>query len=60
MPNDEQITFKQVCTISVIIPGATDDEAIAMKKKVSAALVDTPDARVDFRIAKVPQRPTPV
>lgn len=40
----------QICTITLVFPVDTDDEAIALKKKIDIAVSETPKVRVDFRI----------
>ena len=59
MPNEPEITMNQVCSISIAFPVEDDNEAIQLKKKIEQALKDNPEARVDFRITKMPNRQPP-
>ena len=51
---DENQQPKQVCSIRIMFPVDTDDQAIAYKKQISEVLADLPDARVEFTLATVP------
>lgn len=44
---------KQICTITVIFPVVSDDEAIAVKKKIGDAVAEISESRVDFRITNL-------
>jgi len=59
MASENDVTLRQVCTIQIAFPVEDDNEAIALKKKIEQALKDNPEARVDFRITKIPNRPPP-
>lgn len=59
MASENEVTMKQVCTIQIAFPVEDDNEAIQLKKKIEQALKDNPEARVDFRITKMPNRPQP-
>lgn len=41
---------KQVCTIRIMFPVETDEQAIAYKKKINDVLVDIPNVRIEFSI----------
>ena len=41
---------KQICTITVMFPVESDNEAMEVKKKIDDAVSETKDSRVDFRI----------
>ncbi len=41
----------QLCTMRIAFPVETDDQAIAIKKKISEILADVPDAQVNFSLA---------
>lgn len=41
---------KQVCTIRILFPVDTDEQAIGIKKKIAEALADIPEANIDFGI----------
>lgn len=47
---------KQVCTISIMFPVESDEQAISCKKKVEDALSDIADARVQFSLMTTPLR----
>lgn len=50
MENDKTEVPKQVCTITVVFPTDSDDQAIALKKKIDEAVSGIDAARIDFRI----------
>ncbi|KKL05719.1 hypothetical protein LCGC14_2603230 [marine sediment metagenome] len=45
----------EICTIRIVFPVITDEEAIEVKKKIEAALADKPNAQIHF--ALMPQPP---
>lgn len=53
MEQDKQ----EICTIRIIFPVKSDDQALAYKKKMSEVISDIPDAQMDFRIMS--GRPSP-
>ena len=47
---------KQVCTIRIMFPVESDEQAIEYKKKITALLSERPDAQIHFGlIAASPQ-----
>lgn len=48
---------KEICTIRVIFPVDSDDEAIAIKKKISELLVSMTESQIQFSIMSSPTRP---
>jgi len=50
MDKDKQ----QVCSIRIIFPVETDDQALDLKKKIMACLDDKPEAIVQFSINSGP------
>ena len=50
-PNPEK-SKQQACLIMVSMPVDTDEQAIAVKKKIDAAVSDIPESRVDFRLVE--------
>lgn len=42
-----------LCTIRIAFPVESDEQAIELKKKLSAALGDVPQARLEFSIMTV-------
>ena len=49
--------MQQVCIIRIMCMVTSDEEAIEVKKKVSKALSDKPDAQIEFSIRGMPTRP---
>ncbi|GAI70792.1 unnamed protein product [marine sediment metagenome] len=45
---------KEVCTMRVMFPVASDEQAIDVKKKIAALLTDIADAMIDFRLSPMP------
>jgi len=48
----------QVCSIRIMFPVTSDEQAIEYKKKISAVLADIPDARIEFSLTDIPPRPS--
>ena len=55
----QKITASDICTIRIMFPVTTDEDALAYKKKIAEALSDKPEAQMQFMImgnfANVPQ-----
>lgn len=49
---------EQVCSIRIMFPVETDEQAIEYKKKIGAILADIPHARIEFTLMPVPITPT--
>lgn len=49
---------KELCSITVVLPVESDEQAMDVKKKVQAAIADNPEAVVDFRLRSLPSKPT--
>lgn len=47
----------QVCSIRIMFPVDTDEQAIAYKKKLGDVLADIPQARIEFTLMPLPARP---
>lgn len=47
-------TITQVCSIRIMFPVVNDEQAIEYKKKVSIALADIPQARIEFSLITPP------
>ena len=45
---------KQVCSIRVIFPVKSDEQAIECKKKIETAVQDIPEAQIHFSLMPVP------
>lgn len=55
MENDnKQQTTAQVCSIRIMFPVITDEQAIEYKKKVSSVLADISQARIEFSLMSRP------
>lgn len=51
----------EVCTIRIIFPVQSDEQAIECKKKIKEALGDIPDVNIQFSLMSVPANmPPPV
>lgn len=48
---------QEFCTIRIMFPVKSDEEAIDCKKKIAAAISDKPEAQTDFRITSMPLIP---
>lgn len=48
---------KEICTIRIIVPVDTDEQAIGYKKKIAEVLKDNPEALTHFAIAPKPPPP---
>lgn len=47
---------KQVCSIRIMFPVDTDEQAIEYKKKINNILADIPQARIEFSLNTIPLR----
>lgn len=56
-PQGQNNQPKQLCTITIVFPVQSDDEAIAVKRKIGDAVSNIDDARIDFRIMSLPEQP---
>jgi len=45
---------KQICTIRIMFPVDTDEQAINYKKKINDVLADIPNARIEFALMSSP------
>lgn len=45
---------KEVCSIRIMFPVETDEQAIDYKKKIATLLAEIPEAQIDFRIMSIP------
>jgi len=53
---EQKTTPKQVCSIRIMFPVDTDEQAIAYKKKIGDVLADIPQARIEFSLSTIPTR----
>jgi len=49
---------RELCSITVVLPVETDEQALDIKRKVQTAISDIPEAVIDFRLRTTPTRPT--
>ena len=45
---------KEVCSIRIMFPVQSDEQAIEYKKKITALIADVPDAMIQFAINSSP------
>lgn len=62
MPDENETTIsppqpKEVCTIRIVFPVTSDEQAIDYKKKITAVLSEITDAQIHFAIMSIPTRP---
>lgn len=50
---EEKLPPKQVCTMRIIFPVESDEQAIAYKRKINEALSDLPEAGIDFGLSNM-------
>lgn len=48
----------EICTIRIMFPVDSDEQAIEAKKKISEAMADIPETQVQFAIMSNPARGT--
>lgn len=46
---------KEICTLRIMFPIESDEQAIEYKKKVAAVLSDNPEAQIQFSIMSMPR-----
>lgn len=51
---EQKPQVKQVCTIRIMFPVDTDEQAIAYKKKINDVLADIAQARIEFSLMSRP------
>jgi len=49
---------QEVCTIRIMFPVNSDEDAIECKKKIAAVLADNPEAITEFSIRAMPPMPS--
>lgn len=45
---------KELCTIRIMFPVESDEQAIEYKKKIASLLVQIPDAQINFGLMTMP------
>lgn len=48
---------QQICSIRIVFPAESDEQAIEYKKKISALLSEIPDAQMQFSLMDTSTRP---
>lgn len=48
---------KEICSIRIMFPVTSDEQAIEYKKKIGDILSDIPTAFIEFSIKTIPPRP---
>jgi len=51
-----QITGSEICTIRIMFPVTSDEQAIEYKKKVAGVLSEIQNAQIEFSIVNMPPR----
>lgn len=51
---DENQTPKQLCTLRILFPVGTDEQAIDYKKKITEILAPIPEAQISFSLMNAP------
>lgn len=46
---------KEICSIRIVFPVMSDEQAIDYKKRLSDILADIPDAHIDFSLRPLPK-----
>lgn len=46
---------KEVCTIRIMFPATSDEQAIQIKQKIKEVLSDVPDVQIHFTMMDMPQ-----
>lgn len=52
--NEQKKSPVQVCSIRIMFPVDSDEQAIAYKKKIGDVLADIPQARIEFSLMSRP------
>lgn len=50
-------TGLEVCTIRIMFPVESDEQAIGYKKKITALLSEIPEAQIHFNLMPIPAGP---
>ncbi len=48
------VKVKELCTVRIVFPVDSDDQALNIKRKLRDALGDVPQARLDFSLTSMP------
>lgn len=47
----------EICSIRIVFPVVSDEQAIEYKKKIREVLAETPDVQINFSIMNLPKVP---
>lgn len=50
---------EEICTIRIMFPVESDEQAIDYKKKIDALLINVPDVQLHFALLPAPPKPPP-
>jgi len=53
----ENPQVKQICSIRIMFPVISDEQAIEYKKKIAAILIEIEEARIEFSLMAIPIKP---
>lgn len=51
--NEKKIQSKQICSMRIMFPVESDEQAIEYKRKITDALSDKPEARIEFSLSNM-------
>ncbi|GAH62917.1 unnamed protein product [marine sediment metagenome] len=49
---------QEICSIRIMFPVESDEQAIGYKKKIAALLAEIPDVQLNFSISTMPAMPS--
>lgn len=52
----QKTTGSEICSIRIMFPVESDEQAIEYKKKIAAILAEIPDAQINFALSSLPSR----
>ena len=55
-PSPEKMA-SEICSIRIMFPVNSDEEALAVKKKITEAVSNIPDVHTNFSISTLPPKP---
>jgi len=58
MTSEKQtVTDSEICSIRIMFPVKSDEEAIEYKKKIAEVLSEIPEAQIQFSLVNAPIKP---
>lgn len=57
MPEKQTTTASDICSIRIMFPVESDEQAINYKKKITALLAEIPEAQIQFSLSSIPPPP---